>query len=85
MVWPLCHMFMSALRAVGEHSGKGSKVEQDKFVAEGFLEIGPYEKYFLFLDGEWLAHSLMKHFRVPEERGYKQLGRVRITVEKLED
>lgn len=60
-------------------------MEQDKFVAEGLLEIGPAEKYFVFLDGEWLGHLLTKHFRVPEERGYKGLGQVRITVEKLED
>jgi hypothetical protein len=49
------------------------------------VEVGPSEKYFIFLDGEWLGHLLMKHFRVPEERGYKQLGQMRITVEKLED
>jgi len=40
-------------------------VNREAFVAEGKLEIGPTEKYFVFLDGAFLAELLAKHFRVP--------------------
>ena len=60
-------------------------MEDNEFVAEGRLEIGPKETYFLFLDGEHLGQQLLNHFRLPEEREYTGLGRVRITVEPLED
>ena len=57
-------------------------MEPDKFVAEGKLEVGPTKYYFTFLDGEFLGKVLLDHFRAPEERGYTDLGRVRITVER---
>lgn len=59
-------------------------MEHGEFVAEGRVEIGPSEKFFVFLDGEYLGQRLMDHFQLPEERGYTSLGRVRITVERLE-
>ncbi len=60
-------------------------MEQSKFVAEGSLEIGPSAQYFVFLDGEYLGQRVLDHFGLPEERGYTGLGRVRITVERLEE
>ena len=59
-------------------------MERDEFVAEGQLEIGPSEKFFVFLDGEYLGQRLLDHFQLPREREYTNLGRVRITVESLE-
>ncbi len=49
------------------------------------MEISPSEKYFLFLDGEHLGQLLLRHLRLPERRGDTRLGRVRVTVEWLED
>jgi len=60
-------------------------MERDAFVAEGSMEVGPSDRFFLFLDGQHLEQLLLRHFRLPEERGYTKLGRVRITVERLED
>jgi hypothetical protein len=60
-------------------------MEPSKFVAEGNMEVGPSAQYFVFLDGEYLGHQMMNHFGIPEERGYTRLGRVRITVERLEE
>ncbi len=60
-------------------------MERDEFVAEGRIEIGPSEKYFIFLDGEYLGQRSLDHFQLPEERGYTDLGRVRVTVERLEE
>lgn len=59
-------------------------MEPDKFVAEGKMEIGPMARYFTFLDGEHVGRLLLTHFRLPEVSGYTDLGRVRITVERLE-
>ena len=42
------------------------------------------EQFFVFLDGEHLGQRLLRHFRLPEERGYTDLGRVRVTVERME-
>lgn len=58
-------------------------MERNEFVAEGQLEIGPSERFFVFLDGEYLGKALIGHFGLPEERGYTNLGRVRVTVERL--
>lgn len=55
------------------------------FSAEGKLEIGPSEQYFIFLDGDWLGQLLLDHFGLPSERGYTNLGRVRISVEMLKE
>lgn len=60
-------------------------MERDKFVTEGQIEIGPSEKFFVFLDGDYLGQRLVDHFQLPEEREYTNLGRVRITVERLEE
>jgi hypothetical protein len=54
-------------------------------VAESKMEIGPAEHYFTFLGGEYLGQLLLKQFGLPEERNYTDLGRVRVTVERLED
>ena len=56
-----------------------------EFVAEGKMEIGPSEKFFVFLDGVHLGDLLQQHFGVLEERGYTDLGRMRVTVERLEE
>ncbi len=61
------------------------KSDWDKFVAEGLLEIGPMRNYFIFLDGDQLGDLLLKHPGIPEQRGYRSAGRVRITVERIED
>jgi hypothetical protein len=60
-------------------------VELNRFVAEGKLEVGPKEEYFVFLDGDHLGKLLVNHFRAPGELGYCNLGRVRITVEQLQE
>ncbi len=58
-------------------------MERTKFVAEGKLEIGPKKEFFIFLDGDYLGKLLVDHFKMPGEPGYCDLGRVRITVERL--
>ncbi len=60
-------------------------MERGEFVAEGSTEVGPARDYFLFLDSEHLRLLLLRHLRLPEERGDTRLGRVRVTVEWLED
>ena len=60
-------------------------MERTEFVAEGQVEIGPSTSFFIFLDGEYLGQRLVNYFQLPEERGYTNLGRVRITVEQLEE
>jgi hypothetical protein len=39
------------------------------------MEIGPSERFFVFLDGEYLGQALIGHFGLPEERGYSDPGR----------
>jgi hypothetical protein len=60
-------------------------MERAKFMAEGKVEIGPKEEFFTFLDGEHLGKLLVRHFGLPGEHGYCDLGRVRVTVERLEN
>jgi len=60
-------------------------MERDDFVAEGKLEVGPSERFFVFLDGDYLGQRLAEHFGIPEERGYTNFGHVRVTVERLEE
>lgn len=50
-------------------------MERERFVAEGKMEVGPTERYFVFLEGEHLGQRLVAHFRLPEERGYTDLER----------
>jgi len=38
----------------------------------------------VFVDGEYLGKLVSEHFGIPEERGYTDIGRVRVTVEMLE-
>jgi hypothetical protein len=79
-----------AARLSGGRSGsrenlrKGAAMERGEFVAEGHMQLGPTEYYFVFLEGEYLGKRLCDHFGVPEEHGYTEVGRVRITVEMLE-
>jgi hypothetical protein len=60
-------------------------MERGKFVAEGHMKIGPYQEFFIFLDDAFLADLVLRHYRLPEERGYTDVGRVRVTIERLED
>jgi hypothetical protein len=57
----------------------------EKFVREGIVELGPKEDYFTFVDGEYLGKLLRTHFGVDPEAGYTSLGRLRLTVERLEE
>jgi hypothetical protein len=56
-----------------------------RFSVEGQMQIGPSEYFFVFLDGEWLGKQLVEHFALPQERGYTDMGRVRVTIERLEE
>ena len=56
-----------------------------KFVREGTVEIGPKAEFFVFVDGEYLGAMLGEHFGVGAETGYTSLGRLRVTVERLEE
>ena len=57
----------------------------ERFEAEGQMQIGPSERFFVFLDGLYLGEQLVGHFGLPEERGFTNLGLVRVTVERLEE
>lgn len=56
-----------------------------RFVTEGIVDLGPKEDFFIFLDGEHLGKLLRKQFDVEAEAGYTQMGRLRITVERVEE
>ena len=56
----------------------------EKFVVEGSTELGPKEDSFIFVDGEHLGTLLREHLGVSAEVGYTPLGRMRITVERVE-
>lgn len=60
-------------------------MERGKFVVEGSMEVGPHKQFFIFLDGEHLGQLVMRHRRLVEEQGNTKLGRVRVTMEWLED
>lgn len=57
----------------------------ERFVREGIVELGPKEDFFTFVDGEYLGKLLRTHFGVDAEPGYTSLGRLRVTVERLEE
>jgi len=59
-------------------------MERERFVAGGKLEAGPKEGFFAMLGGEYLGKMLLDRFGGPKEVGYTDLGRVRVTVERLE-
>ena len=76
-------------RAEGVHPrGRAIVIEaSEKFVAvvaEGSVELGPKEDFFVFLDGEHLGSLLRRHFRVEPEVGYTPLRRLRVTVERAD-
>lgn len=57
-------------------------------MAEGRIEIGPSEKFFVFIDGGYLGQrllGLLDHFQLPADREYTNLGCMRITVERLKE
>ena len=56
-----------------------------KFVREGIVEIGPKAEFFVFVDGEYLGALLSEHLGADAEIGYTSLGRMRVTVQPLED
>lgn len=60
-------------------------MESSAFVSEGKMEIGSKEQFFVFLDGQHLGQMLVEHFRLPGEPGYCDAGRVRVTVERLDE
>ena len=60
-------------------------MERGAFVAEGKMDVGPKEEFFIFLNGDHLGRQMTDHFGLPREKGYTSLGRVRITVERLEE
>ena len=49
------------------------------------MELGPKEDFFLFVNGEYLGTLLRTHFGVEAEIGYTSLGRLRVTVERIEE
>jgi len=56
------------------------------FKAEGLMELGPRNDFFVFLDGEMFGKILSERSGVESVEGqYNRLGRARITVEWLED
>lgn len=59
-------------------------MERGAFVREGQMQVCSGDKYFVFLDGDYLGNLLVEHFRLPKERDYTEVGRVRVTVERLE-
>jgi hypothetical protein len=65
-------------------AGEGTAM-RNKFVAEGKMAVGPSARHFVYWEGEYLCQRLVDHFGLPEERRYTDLGRVRITVERLDD
>ena len=49
------------------------------------MELGPKEDFFVFVDGEYLGKLLRTHFGIGPEPGYTSLGRLRVTVERIEE
>jgi hypothetical protein len=64
---------------------EGATMERGAFVGEGKLEVGPSKDYFAFMDGDFLGHLLLEHLGAAEETGCTDLGRVRVTVERIEE
>jgi hypothetical protein len=56
----------------------------ERFVREGIVELGPKEDFFAFVDGKHLGKLLRTHLGVDADPGYTSLGRLRVTVERLE-
>ena len=56
-----------------------------RFVREGIVEVGPKAEFFVSLDGEYPGALLSDQFGAGSETGYTPLGRVRVTVERIEE
>jgi hypothetical protein len=50
----------------------------------GRCRSAPGDKYFVFLDGDYLGNLLVEHFRLPNGRDCTEVGPVRVTGERLE-
>jgi hypothetical protein len=59
-------------------------MERGAFIREGQMQVGPGDKYLVFLDGDYLGNLLVEHFRLPKERDCTEVGRVRVTGERSE-
>lgn len=58
-------------------------MKRDRFVVEGKVEIDPANMTVL-VEGEGLAVLLMEHLRVEQTGRFYELGRLLITVERIE-
>ncbi len=58
--------------------------EREAYVVEGRLEIGPEELPLVFVEGEELGGLLLRRFPTSFFGDYHRVGRVRVTVERLE-
>lgn len=61
-----------------------NRTGQSKFVVEGRAELGP-DQFPLFVEGEAVGPQMVEHFNPPIVRGYYRLGRVRVTIELLNE
>ena len=59
-------------------------MEQKRIVVEGQAELGP-DQFPLFIDGEAVGYMLVERFQPPEVNEFYRLGRVRVTVELLDE
>ena len=57
----------------------------EAYVVEGRLEIGPEELPLVFVDGEELGGLLLRRFPNSFDGAYHRIGRVRVSVEWLEE
>jgi hypothetical protein len=56
------------------------------FVVEGLVEVGPRSDFLLFVDAEQIGYLFLQHSGTKrKENEYTPLGRVRVSVEWLED
>lgn len=67
-----------------EPQKKKTEVGQNRFVVEGRAELGP-DQFPLFVDGEAVGPMIVEHFRPPAVDQYYRLGRLRVTVELLDE
>jgi hypothetical protein len=59
--------------------------QREAYVVEGRLEIGPEELPLVFVEGEELGGLLLRRFQTSFDGDYYRIGRVRVTVERLEE
>ena len=60
-------------------------MERGAFVKEGQMWVGAGNKYLVLVRGDYLGGLLVGYFRLATERDYTDAGRVRATVEPLEE